>query len=87
MIYSDRVVIPENGTGVLSTAYGRKCMIPCKEILAVTEMANTTDSSDGVSFVMCFWNSRDYKNNYFRAFKSKQYCPTEKCSIAHKAPV
>ena len=85
MIYSNRIIIPEIGKGVLSTACARKSMIPCKETLVVTEMANITDSCDGVLFVMCFWNLRDHKNNYFRALRSKLHCPPEKYSIAHKA--
>ena len=48
MIYSDRIIITENGTGVKSIACARKSMIPCKKILVVTEITNTIeDSSDG----------------------------------------
>ena len=49
MICSDRNITPESGSGVMSIDSARKCMIPCKQILVVTEMANTiADNSDGV---------------------------------------
>ena len=50
MIYSDRIITPENGAGVMSFYCAEKSLDSMwKKISKVTDMENTVeDSSDGV---------------------------------------